>query len=72
MKVYFTFGQIHTHSVNGKTLDKNCVAVIEGETYEAAREKGMQLFDRKFHNSSIMPPNMIYYPSGIIETGVFA
>ncbi len=30
MKTIVTFGQGHTHRVNGKTLDCNCVALIEG------------------------------------------
>lgn len=29
MKTFITFGQIHTHVVNGKTLDKDTVAVLE-------------------------------------------
>ncbi|WP_394264982.1 hypothetical protein [Bergeyella zoohelcum] len=33
---YFTFGQNHTHSFNGHTLDKDCVVKI---TDENPREK---------------------------------
>lgn len=36
MKTFITFGQDHTHSINGKTLDKDTVAVIESPTFEEA------------------------------------
>ena len=28
---YFSFGQKHTHSLNGHTLDKNCIVKITAE-----------------------------------------
>ena len=28
---YFSFGQAHTHSCNGHTLDKNCLVKITAE-----------------------------------------
>jgi hypothetical protein len=31
MKTYVTFGQDHAHAVNGKTFDKDCVAIIHSE-----------------------------------------
>ena len=49
MKVCITFGQIHVHSVNGKTFDKDCVAVIECEDYTDGRNKAFEYFDDKFH-----------------------
>lgn len=72
MKVYITFGQIHVHSVNGKTLDKDCVAAIECDTYEEGRQKAMNEFNAKFHNCYGEEPSentMQYFPRGIIEVG---
>ncbi len=48
MKTYITFGQVHTHSVNGKTFDKDCVAVIESLSAEAGRAKAFEIFGREF------------------------
>lgn len=44
MKYYITFGEIHAHSVNGITFDKDCVAVIEAETREDAKEIAYESF----------------------------
>lgn len=38
-KFYFTFGQNHAHSVEGKTFDKDCVVEIEAESSGKARDK---------------------------------
>ena len=67
MKWYITFGQIHAHSVNGKTFDKDCVAVINGETPEQCDKMAFDLFDGKFHEHSDSVPPMEYYPRGFIE-----
>ncbi len=70
MKVYITFGQIDTHSINGLTMDKNCVAVINCKDYEQGRNIAMDWFDAKFHNCfDVMPSEetMSYYPRGLIE-----
>jgi len=48
MKTYVTFGQIHTHSVNGKTLDKDCVAVIECKNAEDGRTQAFEFFGKQF------------------------
>ncbi len=39
MRTYVTFGQTHAHSVNGKTFDKDCVAVIKTEKAWEGRDK---------------------------------
>lgn len=31
MKTYVTFGQDHVHNINGKTIDKDCVAIVNGD-----------------------------------------
>ena len=48
MKTYITFGSAHTHRVNGKTLDKDCVAVIESPSHQEGRAKAFELFGPKF------------------------
>lgn len=69
MKTYITFGQIHVHSVNGQTLDKDCVAVINADTPEAGRAAAMEWFDKKFFTSytDIAEVKLEYYPRGLIE-----
>lgn len=71
MKNYITFGQIHVHSVNGKTFDKDCVAVIEAETAEQGRDKAFEFFDGVFHRcipeSEWQPEMLEYFPRGLIS-----
>lgn len=38
---YFTLGQVHVHSINGHTLDKNCIVKI---TAENPRKIMMEIF----------------------------
>lgn len=69
MKVYITFGQVHAHSVNGKTFDKDCVAVIEAETVNDGHAKAMELFNGKFHRAvgEVDESFMSFFPRGLIE-----
>lgn len=71
MKHYVTFGQIHVHSVNGKTFDKDCVAVIKAETFEDGRQKAFEYFGPKFATSyqdnQWDNKDMKYFPRGYIE-----
>ena len=66
MKTYVTFGQDHTHSVNGKTLDKDCVAIVHGD-----REKVFELFGPKFcfeYPEEIWDEGrMKYFPRGYVD-----
>jgi hypothetical protein len=68
---YVTFGQSHTHRVNGKTFDCDCVAVIEAETFEEGREKAFEAFGPVFATSYQDPQwdekDMKYFPRGYIE-----
>lgn len=50
-KHYVTFGQSHVHSVNGKTFDKDCVAVIEAGNFQEGREKAFDYFGPIFCTS---------------------
>ena len=69
MKQYITFGQIHVHSVNGKTFDKDCVAVIEAPTMEEGRQQAFEIFDAKFHNhyDNLEDVKIEFYPRGLIS-----
>ena len=65
-KYYITFGQIHAHSVDGKTFDKDCVAGIKAKDKNEAHDRAMKIFDGKFHNVND-EPHLEYYPRGIIN-----
>lgn len=59
MKAYFTFGQCHTHSYNGMTLDKDCVVEI---TADDPREVMHELFGVKWSMQYDDPPNRKTFP----------
>ncbi|MEK6884499.1 MAG: hypothetical protein AABY22_33010 [Nanoarchaeota archaeon] len=67
MKTYFTFGQIHTHSVNGKTFDKDCVVEIKAESRSKARKKMIDTFGYRWSLEYRKLPDMSFYPRGIIK-----
>jgi len=69
---YITFGWGHIHSIEGKTLDKDSVAVINAATYDEARRKAFELFGSKFgitysedewNNKNLLQ----YFPRGLID-----
>ena len=62
---YFTFGQIHTHSCNGITLDKDCVVKI---TAADPRARMFELFGRQwgFEYQDMPAERLKYFPRGII------
>ena len=67
MKTYVTFGQHHTHRVNGKTFDCDCVAVVDGD-----RAKVFEIFGRAFcfeYPEDRFDHNCLdrYYPRGLID-----
>ncbi len=59
---YFTFGQQHTHSVNGHTMDKDCVIKI---TAVNPRLKMHELFVNKWAFEHDEIPEMHYFHRGI-------
>ena len=72
MKTYVTFGQDHVHSINGKTFDKDCVAVIEAPTAAEGRQRAMEAFNGVFCFS--YPEDrweehqqMVYFRRGYLE-----
>jgi len=66
MKTFVTFGQDHIHEVNGKTIDKDCVAVVYGD-----RDKVFEIFGPKFcfeyPEDRWDDEKMKYFPRGYIE-----
>jgi len=71
MKTYITFGQIHAHSINGKTFDKDCVGVIEHSEDKNGHEIAMDIFDGIFHQAipedKFDMENMRFFPRGFIN-----
>ena len=71
IKLYISFGQIHTHSVNGKTFDKDCLAAITCDGWADGRAKAFYYFGNKFgtsyDESQIDDKLLSYYPRGIIN-----
>lgn len=61
---YFTFGQQHTHSVDGFTYDKDIVVKI---TAECPRTRMVDWFGDKWSFEYSNPPNMEYFPRGMKE-----
>lgn len=64
---YFSFGQVHIHTINGKTLDRNCLAKI---TSECPRQSAFQWFGRHWsheYSEEDLPDIIEYYPRGVVE-----
>lgn len=70
-KHYVTFGQVHTHRVNGITLDCDSVALYEAENVQEGREKAFEYFGDKFftdyHDEQFNMEDLVYFPRGIIR-----
>ena len=72
-KYYITFGQIHTHSHNGITLDKDCVGIIEAKNEGEARKLAFEWFGPKFMTTYTQeyldkdPEFMGWFPRGFIN-----
>lgn len=70
MKIYVTFGQVHTHSVAGKTLDKDTIAVIECQDRSEGRARAFELFGGQFmtdYNEDQIRDIEHYFPKGYVE-----
>jgi hypothetical protein len=75
-KFYFTLGQCHTHSINGKTLDKDSVAVVEALDEDAARNMFFEWTEGEFHRQYTQEgfdkanrdgKFMKFFPRGLIQ-----
>lgn len=72
MKIYVTFGQVHTHSIDGKTFDKDCVAVIDCLDAEQGRRYAFTFFGNRFFTTHTDKEQMDkdvadFYHRGYIE-----
>ena len=71
MEIIISFGQTHEHKVQGKVLDKDCLARIECNSYEQGIERALHLFKNKFANyyrlKDLTKEHLDLYPRGIIN-----
>jgi len=71
MKHYVTFGQVHVHSVNGRTLDKDCIAVYEAKDAQEGRTRAFEYFGNKFmtdyHGEQFDETTLHYFPRGYVH-----
>lgn len=67
---YITFGQVHRHTVNGKIFDKDCIAVVQAESWKEGRELAFKYFGDQFftdyHDDDFDMNNLKYFPRGFI------
>lgn len=66
-KFYVSFGQTHTHSISGKTLDKDCIAVIWAKNEVEAHDKAMEIFKGVFCFVYRKQPDMSFFSRGLID-----
>lgn len=64
---YLTFGQGHTHSHNGKTLDKDTVGVIQANEERRARELAFEWFGSNWSFLYAEKPDMRFFPKELIK-----
>lgn len=65
---YFTFGQDHTHRVNGFTYDCDVVVKITGDDPAITRQIMFEHFGSKWaFQYDGAPPDLQYFPRGIKE-----
>lgn len=70
-RAFITFGQTHTHSVSGQTIDKDTVVVIQAETEQKAVDICEETFGRVYcgfyyEDSWNEEENLPYYPKGYV------
>ena len=66
-KFYISFGQAHAHRMFGKTLDKDCILVLQEKDVRDAQIRAMKLFGREFSMVYERLPEMKYFPRGLIK-----
>lgn len=70
MKLWITFGQDHTHRVNGVTWDRNIVAEIDCFDYAEGRQIAEDLFGTKFafsYTPQELQANIHLFPRGVVN-----
>ena len=70
-KTYVTFGQSHVHRVNGKTLDKDTVAVLKSAGPAEGRALAFELFgpvfSMEYPEAHWDASSLHYFPKGLVE-----
>ena len=66
-KYIVTFGQDHVHHIYGKTFDHNCVARVEAETEDEAREIFMPRFCFSYPEEFFDEDSLKHYPRGYVD-----
>ncbi len=68
---FVTLGQQHTHRINGKTVDCDCVVEYEAESASEGRDKAFEYFGDQFftdyHDEQFNMEDLDYFPRGIIK-----
>ena len=72
MNIYISFGQSHTHRVDGVTFDCDVLARIKCETHKEGRERAFELFGAKFftdypEEKTYDEEFMSFFPRGILD-----
>ncbi len=66
MEIYISFGQVHVHKVNGKTFDKDCLALIKAQTELEGRNMAFKVFGASWFTSYTTKPDMKFFRRGVI------
>lgn len=73
-KHYITFGQSHTHRVNGKTFDRDSIAVINIPDGDSGRDYAWDFFGAKWcfeydqaAFDKYLKKDLVLFPRGLIE-----
>ena len=68
-KHYFSFGQMHTHRLNGVTLDCDGILCVEAKNSDVARKKVFDLIGNKFaFQYTEETLKLKYFPRGVVLT----
>lgn len=67
MKFYVSFGQVHSHSINGVTFDKDCLLELKADDHNQAHKQAFKMFDAKFCFVYSKQPDMQFFPRGVIK-----
>jgi len=66
MKFIITFGKNHVHKIKGKIFDCDCVAEVEAENENDARNLFMPKFCHSYPADKFEEADMEFYPRGKI------
>ncbi len=66
--MFVTFGQEHTHKVNGVIFDKDCICEIPANNYDSGIEKVKETFGDKYSFTyKNVDAILKFFPRGIIK-----